>query len=172
MDLSEFLNHLYEEYHAGLFYYALSLLKSEVDAEEALQNLFLGLVSQKQKIRQIQQIKSYLFTGVRLESLKLLRSKSRYDQKLEDFGQISRIQPIPESPYGEAEALQLEKALEELPSEQKEVLVLKNFSQLTFQEIAQITETSPDTVASRYRYGLQKLSQKFQKPSFNPVEVE
>ncbi|MEK7483314.1 MAG: sigma-70 family RNA polymerase sigma factor, partial [Planctomycetota bacterium] len=109
---------------------------------------------------------------VRMESLKILRSKNRYEQKLEDFGQLPSLQPIPDSPYSEVEALEVEKALEELPSEQKEVLVLKNFNQLTFQEIAQITESSPDTVASRYRYGLQKLSHKFKKSSFSSMEVE
>lgn len=163
MDEGQWLSQLYEEYSASLFYYAMSLLKKESDAEEVLQNLFLGLVRQKTYLRQIQQLKGYLFAGVRKEAFKLLRSQNRYTQKLEELTQLSGLVPQENSSYGEEEANQLEQILQEIPEEQREVVVLKHFSQLTFQEIANVLEISQDTAASRYRYGLQKISQKWDK---------
>ena len=49
------------------------------------------------------------------------------------------------------------RAVERLPDQQKEVLILKIWGELTFDEIARTLDESLNTVASRYRYGLQKL---------------
>jgi DNA-directed RNA polymerase specialized sigma24 family protein len=44
-----------------------------------------------------------------------------------------------------------------LPTEQREVIVLKIWHEYTFDEISQLFDVSANTVAGRYRYGLQKL---------------
>ena len=49
------------------------------------------------------------------------------------------------------------RAVQQLPKEQGEVLSLKIWSELTFEEISRTLELSLNTVASRYRYALQKL---------------
>ncbi|MBL9134334.1 MAG: sigma-70 family RNA polymerase sigma factor [Verrucomicrobiales bacterium] len=49
------------------------------------------------------------------------------------------------------------RALAHLPAEQREVIVLKLWHNLTFEEIAELLGISPNTAAGRYRYGLQKL---------------
>ena len=48
-------------------------------------------------------------------------------------------------------------AVDRLPPEQKEVITLKIWSELTFDEIARTLDLSLNTVASRYRYALSKL---------------
>jgi RNA polymerase sigma-70 factor (ECF subfamily) len=50
-------------------------------------------------------------------------------------------------------------AVERLPPEQKEVLTLKVWGELTFDEISRILDLSLNTVASRYRYALGKLKE-------------
>jgi RNA polymerase sigma-70 factor (ECF subfamily) len=49
------------------------------------------------------------------------------------------------------------RCLTKLPPEQREVIVLKVWSEYTFEEIAKLLDLSPNTVAGRYRYGLEKL---------------
>ena len=51
----------------------------------------------------------------------------------------------------------LQSALASLPDEQREVVVLKIWGQLTFEEAAAVIGVSPNTAASRYRYALEKL---------------
>jgi len=51
----------------------------------------------------------------------------------------------------------VEAALRRLPDEQREVVILHVFEELTFQEIAGLLEISADTVASRFRYAREKL---------------
>ncbi|NLH73630.1 MAG: sigma-70 family RNA polymerase sigma factor [Verrucomicrobia bacterium] len=48
-------------------------------------------------------------------------------------------------------------ALAALPPNQREVVVLKIWHELTFEAIATITNASPNTVAARYRYGIEKI---------------
>lgn len=53
----------------------------------------------------------------------------------------------------------LMRAVERLPDQQKEVVTLKIWGELTFDEIARTLDESLNTVASRYRYALQKLKE-------------
>ena len=49
------------------------------------------------------------------------------------------------------------RCLAQLPAEQREVIVLKIWHEHTFEEIGELLEVSPNTIAGRYRYGLQNL---------------
>lgn len=61
----------------------------------------------------------------------------------------------------EQSALELQSALAELPEDQREVIVLHIWAKMSFEEIASALEISPNTAASRYRYGLSKLRAEF-----------
>jgi RNA polymerase sigma-70 factor (ECF subfamily) len=52
---------------------------------------------------------------------------------------------------------EIEDALRQLPAEQREVLVLKVWNELTFEQIAGILDIPANTAASRYRYALGAL---------------
>lgn len=58
---------------------------------------------------------------------------------------------------GDEERAALENAIALLPDEQREVLLLREKTELTFEEIAEIAGLSPNTVKSRMRYALLNL---------------
>ena len=65
-----------------------------------------------------------------------------------------------ESPDGSREtSLALQSALRMLPGEQREIVVLRIWGALTFEEAAAVIGISPNTAASRYRYGIAKLKE-------------
>ena len=51
----------------------------------------------------------------------------------------------------------IESALNQLPCDQREVVVMKIWGELTFAQIGEALSASPNTVASRYRYALARL---------------
>ena len=53
-------------------------------------------------------------------------------------------------------------AVDRLPHDQREVLVMKIWNELTFAEIATALEISQNTAASRYRYALATLKKTLQ----------
>jgi RNA polymerase sigma-70 factor (ECF subfamily) len=63
-------------------------------------------------------------------------------------------------------------ALTKLPAEQREVIVLKIWHGCTFEEIGGLLEISPNTVAGRYRYGLQKIKAQLGGLNYEPDELE
>ncbi|HXC99497.1 MAG TPA: sigma-70 family RNA polymerase sigma factor, partial [Verrucomicrobiae bacterium] len=63
----------------------------------------------------------------------------------------------------------LAQALGELPADQRAVLHLKLWEGLTFEQIAEALDISPNTAASRYRYGLDKLRDRL-RPLYEEIK--
>ncbi len=53
--------------------------------------------------------------------------------------------------------IEVERALRELPPEQREVVLMRVWGEMTLEEIAVVLDVPANTVASRYRYALGKL---------------
>ena len=66
----------------------------------------------------------------------------------------------------EAEA---KRCLAGLPPEQREVIVLKIWNEFTFEAIGRLLELSPNTVAGRYRYGMNKLKTLLKGKEYEPI---
>ena len=58
---------------------------------------------------------------------------------------------------GDERRVAVEEAIRRLPDEQRDVLVLKIWGELTFEQVGRELEISPNTAASRYRYALGAL---------------
>lgn len=94
---------------------------------------------------------AYLYRAVRNEALNARRNGWRETQLEECDGCFTHR-------YGNQEAaLALQKALSELPEEQREVVIMRIWGGMTLEEVAEETRVSLNTVASRYRYALEKL---------------
>lgn len=141
---------LYTDHGALLTGYACSILGDRSAAEDVVHQVFTRLLRGDVAIdgRPV----AYLCRAVRNAAMNHQRARSR-EAELDDSG-ASWL----EAPNGLAEtALAVEAALRRLPGEQREVIVLRVWGQLTFHEIADALDESSNTIASRYRYGLAKL---------------
>lgn len=139
---------LYREHGPALLAYAAALLGDRSAAEDVLQQVFLKLLRGHAKLPE--DPRPYLFRAVRNTALNLHRVRAR-NAPLDE--QRWLIHPAEAVEAG----LALETALQQLPAEQREVVVMHVWGTLTLDEIAKLLELSPNTVASRYRYGLNKL---------------
>ena len=142
---------LYETHGRALLAYACALLRDPSAAEDVLHQVFLNLLRAKRTIDG--EPAAYLFRSVRNTALNHIRGQSR-EVGLADGGVWL------ESPDGSREtAMALQSALKALPDEQREIVVLKVWGQLTFEEAADVIGIPANTAASRYRYGIQKLKE-------------
>ena len=149
------LARLYETHGARLHGYARALVRREADADEALQEVFLGLAKARGGLARIESPTAYLFRATRHAALAILRARERSQAALESVAEPlvrGRDASVAAEEVDEANAL-----LAALPPEQREVVVLKVYSGLTFAEIAELTGVSLNTAASRYRHALEKL---------------
>jgi RNA polymerase sigma-70 factor (ECF subfamily) len=141
---------LYAQHGALLLGYACSLLGDLAAAEDVLHQVFARLLRGNLTIRGAPV--AYLCRAVRNAAANHRRARSR-----EVEFDATRPSWLEAPPGLEEMGLAVESALRRLPEEQREVIVLRVWGQLSFQEIADALEAPPNTVASRYRYGLAKL---------------
>ena len=140
---------LYHTKAAELILYGRALGLGHGEAEDVLQETFLALL---QKPQIPAKAGHYCVRSFRNRALNHRRSLwRRLTRELESQRWFERS---PSESPAERAAM---RCLAELPVEQREVIVLKIWHQFTFEEIGILTETSPNTVAGRYRYGLQKI---------------
>jgi RNA polymerase sigma-70 factor (ECF subfamily) len=140
---------VYEAKAAGLILYGRALGLSHGEAEDVLQETFLALM---QKVEAPEQPEYYCLRSFRNRALNHRRSLwRRFTRELESHRWFEQT---PEETPQERAAM---KCLARLPAEQREVIVLKIWHEYTFEEIGSLLALSPNTVAGRYRYGLQKL---------------
>ena len=140
---------LYEDKAAQLLLYARALGLSFAESEDVVQETFVALLALE---KMPDQPEHYAFRAVRNRALNHRRSFwRRVAREVESMRWFERNES--ETP-AEKEAM---RCLAKLPSEQREVIVLKIWSEHTFEQIASLLDLSPNTVAGRYRYGLEKL---------------
>jgi RNA polymerase sigma-70 factor (ECF subfamily) len=149
------LERIYDEHVAAMFSHGLALLSDESAVRDLLQNVFLKLAAGKLDGTAIENERGYLLRMVHHAAIDCLRrNKVRRDHAELAVPALFESHPDPDR---EAFRQALEFALQKLPAEQREVVVLKLWQELTFEEISQICEIPVNTAASRYRYGLDKL---------------
>ncbi len=140
-----------------LYHYLTIKLGSPQDAEDVLQEVFYRLIRYKLRFLFIRNPSAYLFRMARNEAADFLKKRKK-DQKIryseEEFSRV-----IKASLEGlDHKALErASEALAKIPDEQREVIVLKFFEQLTFEEIARVCGVPMGTITSRYRYGMEKM---------------
>ena len=67
----------------------------------------------------------------------------------------------PQFDFDDGSQRALAAAIDLLPAEQREVLVMKIWNELTFADIGTVLGISQNTAASRYRYALASLKKNF-----------
>ena len=140
---------LYQQKAAGLILYGRALGLSHSEAEDVLQETFLALLRLEERPEEPER---YCLRAFRNRALNYHRSVwRRLAREWESLRWFERSSVDSET---ESQAVA---ALTKLPAEQREVIVLKIWNKMTFDEIGRLLEISPNTIAGRYRYGLNKL---------------
>ncbi len=144
------------EYGSRLMLYARQQTRCEADAEDVLQSALIK-TWKSHGDRPHEDLIGLVYTNIRRCAIDLGRSQDRRRQR-EQFAVDENGPPVawfelPED--DETRALQV--AMSALPEKFREVISLKLWGDLTFAQIGETLEISPNTAASRYRYGLEAL---------------
>ncbi|OHB79707.1 MAG: hypothetical protein A2Z25_03105 [Planctomycetes bacterium RBG_16_55_9] len=131
------------------------MLCSLHDAEDVLQIVFVRIVRKRHRVVGARCLDAYVYRIARNEAMRLIGRRQR-DKTTQLVNESWLV--VPESGRESNDlAEQLQTALAHLPQPQREVIVMKIYRQKTFLEISRLLGLSQNTVASRYRYGMEKL---------------
>ncbi len=167
---SHWCESLYDAQAPQLILYGRALGLSHTEAEDVLQETFLALMQLSDRP---ENPLHYCLRAFRNRALNYKRGLwRRLAREWESLRWFERSEG--ETPQERAAM----RCLQTLPAEQREVIVLKVWHQHTFENIGEILDLSPNTVAGRYRYGLQRIRQflqtvDYERPQSNrePVAI-
>jgi RNA polymerase sigma-70 factor (ECF subfamily) len=140
---------------AAMLLLARQSLPSQADAEDVVQEAFLRVWRSRDRA---EDPAAYLYACVRSCALDFHRGRVRRhhrERRAARPEQSSELFSV--APDQRERTARIEHALQQLPPSQREILVLKLWSHLSFAQIAVTLQLSPNTAASRYRYALEKL---------------
>lgn len=135
--------------------FAITITGNQPDAEDALQGAFSRIAFRPRLLAKADAPWPYLIRSVRNEALRIIQKRrgtgkeSAERRSVEESAESQIVQ--------EETADSVRRVLSSLPRNQYEVVILKHWEELTFAEIAETLGLSQNTVASRYRYAMEKL---------------
>lgn len=154
----ESMRAIYEQHKDHLLTLARSLVNDRELAEDIVHDVFVSFARSLQKLRLRGSLRGYLSVSVCNRVRDTIRRKVRREGNVEANQPPDRVVPPPESHLAHEEAAQrLRAALQEIPLEQREVVLLRTKADLSFDEIADQQGINANTARARYRYGIQKL---------------
>jgi len=159
MTLQDWLEGLYRDHAPALFRFLFRLSGNEPDTKDILQEIFVRLAKSPHLLDGIAAPRSYLFRMAHrlvIDRHRRDQTRQHYDDRVyQERDSFVRPEPLADDVAWIQKSLA--SSLDTLPPEQKAVVVLKVWEEMTFAEIAEVLEISANTAASRYRYALDKL---------------
>jgi RNA polymerase sigma-70 factor, ECF subfamily len=165
----EAFNILVDRYSDRLMHYLYGFLGDVRRCEDLLQDTFLRVYRNRHSYQRIAKFSTWLYTIA--GNLARSEYRKRKRRRVYSIQSVSRENeeyelPIPDEAstpdeYAESQLQDryIQDALRQLPSEFREVVVLRDVQQLSYEEIAEITALPMGTVKSRINRGRTKLQE-------------
>lgn len=140
---------LYKLYSARLFGNLLKLVKSEIDAQEILQDVFIKIWDNRQQIDTDKSFRSYLFKIAENKVYDLFRKISRDKKREEALLSIatSEYVHIEETILNKESTALLNKAIESLPPQRQQIFRLCKLEGKSYKEVSETLGISVSTIS-------------------------
>lgn len=139
------LNEIYERNFSPLYQYGMRMLQDEESVRDCLHNLFIKIWVNHQTLKPTDNIKYYLISALRNTILNY-RTQERKIQKVDlESNEVFDLKFTVESEYIRKEeqsekVMQLSEAMNKLTARQKEIIYLRYFEEMDYNEIAEIMD--------------------------------
>lgn len=154
---------LYHRHYASLYFYALKSTGCATLAQECVQDLFVNLWNRRAHLSDVQQVKPYLFKALRSILCRLPKSSNDLLRAATDAAnQAMTFSPEDFMIQREEDAYRqdtLATLLNGLPARQREVVYLKYYEDLSYQQIAEVLHINYQSVVNLVYQAIKQLKQ-------------
>jgi len=154
------------EYLDGLYGYAMVLSRNTAEAEDLVQETCLRALRGMHGLRDGSSAKAWLFTILRniwLNQLRQWRAAPAMVELDSDENRAYEPADATQDPHvdyvARVEREQVRVAIQKLPVEYREIIILREYEELSYQQIAAVLDCPPGTVMSRLARARLKLRQ-------------
>lgn len=157
---------LYEAYGHKLYIFALSILKSKEDAEEAVQNTYLKIWEKRKSIDSDHSFKSFLFTVAYNLTVDLLRERLKERKYRENILNKATSNHNIEEAIEFGDLLEhVQQIIKQLPPRKNEIYQLSRMNHLSYGEIAEKLNISVKTVENSINFSINFIKKRLGKDS-------
>ncbi len=155
---------IYNLYKKPLYNYVWKMLCDKSATEDIVQNVFLKFYVNLPAIKEVNKPGSWLFTTARNEAFTFLRKRKIRSESYidEDFEYDSGERMDGDVEENEIKNI-IDKEVENMEEETKEIFVLRQYSELSYREIADVLGVDEGIVKGRLFRARQKLIEKISK---------
>jgi len=154
-------NRLAVKYQEKIYWHARRMTGNHLDADEIVQEVLMVLYSRLKTFEFKSSLYTWIYTITNTRSINYLKKKNlRSFFNLDDitnkkFEQKDVIDDIESKQKVE----EIEKVLQKLPIKQREVFIMRNYDELSYEEISQITGKSIGTLKANHFHALNKIKE-------------
>ncbi|MCX7830731.1 MAG: RNA polymerase sigma factor [Acidobacteria bacterium] len=160
----EALTKLINTYASSIRRFLLGMLKNEEDAKELAQETFLRFISHPQKFSDVNQMRNYLFQiAHNLAVTKATSAASKREELTDEFREYFRSESATSYIIAQERKKAVLDLLQKLPPQQRRVVILRNWEDMTFKEIANVLSLSEGAVKAHYFFALKKLKEEIER---------
>jgi RNA polymerase sigma factor (sigma-70 family) len=152
-----------EEYQKKVYSIIRKMVIEHDDTDDLVQEVFLKVWTHIDDFKSDSKLFTWIYRIAVNESLNFLRRKRRFtlfDRNNEDLREKLTTQM---SPDADEIQLKLQKAILQLPDKQRVVFHLKYFEELSYDEMAEVTDTSIGALKASYHHAVKKIEEWLQK---------
>ena len=154
-------NRLAVKYQEKIYWHARRMTGNHLDADEIVQEVLMVLYNKLKTFEFKSSLYTWIYTITNTRSINYLKKKSlksffsldeisnrKFEQKdvIDDIESKQKIEKI-------------EKALQKIPVKQREVFIMRNFDELSYEEISQITGKNVGTLKANHFHALNKIKE-------------
>jgi len=152
-------NYLVSTYQEPIYWHIRKLVLLHEDANDVTQNCFIKAYKGIKNFKGKSSIKTWLFSIAYNESMNFLNKKKRRLRLSDESYNDQLLNELQEDVYfsGDEIELKFQKALLELPPQQKSIFLMRYHEDLKFKDIAQILNKSEGAIKASYHIATKKL---------------
>lgn len=146
---------IYKFYYKDMYRYAYYMLKNPDDASDAVEEATLDSYRGIGNLREADKLKSWLFT---ILHAKCKRCLMKYANLSEDYVESEELEAVADENSSDvALSLDVRSALDKLPPDDRQIVVMHTMQGFTTREIADVIGMNENTVRTRHKRALDKL---------------
>lgn len=157
---------LFERHHRPLFRYFVSMNRNRELSEDLVQDVFFRMLRYRASYDPTQSFTAWMYQIARNASVDSAQKRKGEVVGIDEFDD-RRQEPASEAAGPEESAAKnqdlalLRRALDRLPSDKREILVLSRFQNMKYEEIAAVLDCEPGTVKVRVFRAMRALEQAY-----------
>ena len=153
-------NKIINKYKHKIYWHARRMTGNHLDADEVVQEVLLVMYKKLKDFQFKSSLYTWIFRIVSTRSLNYLRKRSV--KKIFSFddpstGLISSHEDVVNNLEMREKLQKIDKLLQRLPVKQREIFIMRNYNELSYEEISKLTGKSIGGLKANYFHGVNKI---------------